>query len=169
MAEVIEGATDFLRELLGAGPIATNTVRTQAKAAHFSWATIRRAKDRLSVVSVRRSKDASGAGEWFWHLPQDAQTARVQGAQTQRLQEAQTQEVHRGQDAQNENRARCVQDAHAAPQRRRVITVRQQPHGPDEISYEEWEELGRELGSNCQEVAEFIRRRDAQVAANAQG
>jgi len=163
MAEAIEEAGDFLRELLGADPIATNTVRTQGKAVDFSWATIRRAKERLGVLSARRSKGASGAGEWYWYLPQEAQTARGQGAQIQRPQEPQIQIAQGTQEAHNENRPRYVQDAHGAPHRRRVITVRRQPQGRDEISYEEWEELGRELGSNCQHVADFIRQRDARL------
>jgi hypothetical protein len=62
--------------------------------------------------------------------------------------------------SQRETPAMCVQDAHAAPHRRRVITVRRQPRGRDEISYEEWEELGRELGSNCPRVKAFLRQRD---------
>jgi hypothetical protein len=51
-----------------------------------------------------------------------------------------------------------------APRRTRVIKVRGrgvQPEGPDELSLEQWEALGSELGSDCPRVKEFLRQRDA--------
>ena len=53
-----------------------------------------------------------------------------------------------------------------APPRRRVVTVRSRgvaPVGPDEISREQYEELG----CDRERVIEFVRRRDAEQGAAA--
>jgi hypothetical protein len=73
-----------------------------------------------------------------------------QGAQSTEAQE----QAHDAQDEQNAQTQRLA----------RVIKVRArgvQPEGPDQISYEEWENLGRELGRDCPRVKEFLRQRDA--------
>ena len=57
-------ATDFLLTVLQDGPRSAAALREDAELAGFSWATIRRAKDVLHVVSVRRD------GRWLWSLPE---------------------------------------------------------------------------------------------------
>jgi hypothetical protein len=39
------------------------------------------------------------------------------------------------------------------------------PEGADQISYQEWEILGREVGAACPRVKEFLRRLDARREA----
>src|SRR5262249_12536909 len=55
-------AEDFLRVVLAAGPVAVQAIETEAKEAGHSWATVRRAKDKLGVVAVRvaQSRDDDG-------------------------------------------------------------------------------------------------------------
>ena len=53
----ITQAIDFLRAVLGGGPLPVNVVRAQAKAAGVSWAAVRRAKQRIGVVAVRESTE----------------------------------------------------------------------------------------------------------------
>jgi putative DNA primase/helicase len=62
-------ATAFLLDTLAEGPVAATEVRNAASAAALSWATVKRAKADLGVVSAK-----SGFGEgacWFWSLPAD--------------------------------------------------------------------------------------------------
>jgi hypothetical protein len=60
-------AEEFLRDALADGPIAVKDIQTEAKAAGHSWATVRRAKDRLGVIVER---DGFGSeGKWLWRLP----------------------------------------------------------------------------------------------------
>jgi putative DNA primase/helicase len=73
----LDEATDWLQELLASGPMAAKDIQTQADAAGLSWATIRRAKDRLGIKPVRQSEGGDGNGKWLWALPAD----RLQGAQ----------------------------------------------------------------------------------------
>src|SRR5262249_12931229 len=67
-------AEDFLRVVLAAGPVAVQAIETEAKEAGHSWATVRRAKDKLGVVAVRvaQSRDDDGRldghGHWQWSL-----------------------------------------------------------------------------------------------------
>lgn len=60
-----DAAEALLRELLAGGPVAAQEVSRRATAAGYSASTMRRAKQRLRVVSERR--EATGA--WFWRLP----------------------------------------------------------------------------------------------------
>jgi KaiC/GvpD/RAD55 family RecA-like ATPase len=80
----IEAAEEFLREALAGGPVPQKELKADAEGAGLSWATVRRAKDRLGVT-VRRETEggfASGVGRWLWSLrcstpPQGAQDLDV--------------------------------------------------------------------------------------------
>jgi hypothetical protein len=68
-----------------------------------------------------------------------------------------------GQDAQTEDAPSQGVQA-PAPRHKRIVTVTRpgvKPEGPDQISYEEWDILGREVGAACPRVKEFLRRLDA--------
>jgi putative DNA primase/helicase len=62
-------AEEFLRDALAAGPVAVNDLKADAKQAALSWASIRRAKDRLGVVAQRESHGRDGGGRWIWTMP----------------------------------------------------------------------------------------------------
>jgi hypothetical protein len=64
----IEAAEEFLREVLVGGPVPQKELKADAEGAGLSWATVRRAKDRLGVIVKRESEGASGAGRWLWSL-----------------------------------------------------------------------------------------------------
>ena len=55
----------WLRDLLGAGPMATTAVKAEAKAAAFNWRTVQRAANDLGMITRK-----SGFGpDWEWELP----------------------------------------------------------------------------------------------------
>ena len=58
-------AESFLQELLEAGPVPAKQVKTEADAAGLSWATVRRAKDRLGIKPHKAGMEAG----WHWSLP----------------------------------------------------------------------------------------------------
>jgi len=68
-------AEEFLRNVLAEGPVSVKDIQAEARAAGHSWATVRRAKDRLRVVSehVPQGRDDDGRldghGYWQWRLP----------------------------------------------------------------------------------------------------
>jgi hypothetical protein len=64
----IEAAVEFLREVLAGGPVPQKELKVDAEGAGLSWATVRRAKDRLGVIVRRESEGAFGAGRWLWSL-----------------------------------------------------------------------------------------------------
>jgi putative DNA primase/helicase len=68
-ATVFNEAKDFLLDFLMDGPKPAKVVQSGARDAGHTWATIRRAKDALDVVSTKNSGD----GAWRWALPQGAQ------------------------------------------------------------------------------------------------
>lgn len=70
----VDAAAAFIREALATGITPSNTVRTEATSAGVSWASVRRAADRLGVLKKR-----GDGGVWYWKLPEVAQGA--QGAQ----------------------------------------------------------------------------------------
>lgn len=80
-----EEAEEFLAELLAAGPVPQKRVKEDAEGAGLSWATVRRAKDRLGVKAVRDTVSGefgTGKGQWLWTLKvlnesQDAHIKRV--------------------------------------------------------------------------------------------
>ena len=57
-------AADWLGELLADGPIKSATVEAEAKKAGVSWASVRRAKDKMKV----RVRKGLGDGVWSWEL-----------------------------------------------------------------------------------------------------
>jgi hypothetical protein len=62
-------AQDLLRGILASGSVPTKDIQAEAKAAGLSWATIRRAKDRIGVRAAKTGPD----GCWVWSLAKDAQ------------------------------------------------------------------------------------------------
>lgn len=62
-----EEAADFLRDVLGAGPVRAKAVQKEAREAGISEKTLRRAKKTLGV----EAKKQDFAGGWLWHLPED--------------------------------------------------------------------------------------------------
>lgn len=62
-----EAAKDWLRELLAQshGAMESDTIKTEAVEAGFSWATLRRAKDELGIKARKRGV----SGGWAWELP----------------------------------------------------------------------------------------------------
>lgn len=64
----LEEAKQFLAGLLTKGPVPATVVRSDAEAAGYAWATLRRAKKALSVEAVKEGmKDG-----WLWKLPSKA-------------------------------------------------------------------------------------------------
>jgi hypothetical protein len=55
---------EWLRELLGNGPLSATDVRREADDAGFSWRTVHRAKDDLAIRPVR----SGPTGPWVWRL-----------------------------------------------------------------------------------------------------
>jgi putative DNA primase/helicase len=68
-------AEDFLRDALADGAIAVKDLQADAKQAGLSWATIRRAKDRVGVVAKRESHGRDGGRRWTWAMPIPARCA----------------------------------------------------------------------------------------------
>lgn len=63
----VEAAATFMHALLCDGPLAVKEIRSQAEAAGFSWAAIRRAQKILGITSKRQGYGETG---WFeWSLP----------------------------------------------------------------------------------------------------
>lgn len=63
----LDDVVQFLRDLLADGPMRFHAVKTNADGAGHSLATIRRAKKRLGVTSVKES--GSKNSNWKWCLP----------------------------------------------------------------------------------------------------
>jgi hypothetical protein len=65
-------AEELLRDILAGGPVAMKDIQAEAREAGLSWATVRRAKDRLGVIAER---DGFGSeGKWLWRLPDPPST-----------------------------------------------------------------------------------------------
>jgi putative DNA primase/helicase len=65
-------AVDFLQEALKDGDQWVKDVKDAAKEAGLSWATVRRAKGKAGVRSVKVGKPGDEAQGWKWHLPEGA-------------------------------------------------------------------------------------------------
>jgi putative DNA primase/helicase len=65
-------AEEFLRETLSGGTKPATDIKAETNEAGLSWATIRRAKDRLGVTAERESQGRDGRGRWLWTLPSAA-------------------------------------------------------------------------------------------------
>lgn len=61
-------ARDWLADLLSKGPMRASDVQREAKQAGISYKALRRAKDKLGVVTQKQAF----SGGWEWCLPQDA-------------------------------------------------------------------------------------------------
>ena len=61
-------ALEWLRELLGRGPVPAKQVRSEADAAGHSWATVKRAK-RAGRIEHFREGGTADKGRWSWRLP----------------------------------------------------------------------------------------------------
>jgi hypothetical protein len=75
-------AEEFLRDLLAGGPVAAVEVKREANAAGFSWATVRRARVKLGVQSIRVAESGDGLGgrgHWVWSLPAGPVALRCSG------------------------------------------------------------------------------------------
>ena len=57
-------AKEWLRDFLADGPIAVKKIQAEAKAAGWSWMTLRRAKEALPVVASKNGFQ----GKWEWRL-----------------------------------------------------------------------------------------------------
>lgn len=68
----LDSAMDFLREVLGDGPLWAKVVKDEAAAAGHSWATVKRASNRLRVKSRKYGKPGDSEQGWKWHLPEGA-------------------------------------------------------------------------------------------------
>lgn len=62
-----DGATEWLKSQLSAGPVPVEELKDRADGAAIAWRTVRRAKDDLRVVA-EKSK-GSLRGGWYWQLP----------------------------------------------------------------------------------------------------
>ena len=70
-------AAEWLRSLLVGGGVPTDTVKEEAKAAGYAWATLRRARDEIGAKS---RKTAMGGG-WVWELPPKVLTENPEDAE----------------------------------------------------------------------------------------
>ena len=66
----LEDAQGFLRGLLEDGPVPSKQVRSDADAAGYSWATLRRAQKTLGIEATKEGGQfGGGKQQWLWRLP----------------------------------------------------------------------------------------------------
>ena len=68
----LQGARDFLLEVLRDGPMESDALKREAKNAGVAERTLERAKNRLGVKSQKRAFE----GKWEWALPKDAKPTK---------------------------------------------------------------------------------------------
>ncbi|WP_217903947.1 AAA family ATPase [Bordetella genomosp. 4] len=69
-ATALKDATQFLRDILAAGPMTVKAIKAESSDAGHSWATIRRASAVLKAESYREGeKGRRGGGMWLWRIP----------------------------------------------------------------------------------------------------
>jgi putative DNA primase/helicase len=66
-----EEASDFLADILGAGPVLFAEIQDAAKAEGLAWTTVKRAKKKLHVKSHKLDK----TNGWVWELPKRTKIA----------------------------------------------------------------------------------------------
>lgn len=64
-SSAVDSAEDFLRQVLGSDKVPSKSVQAEAREAGHSWATVRRAADRLAVIKVKGGMNSG----WYWSLP----------------------------------------------------------------------------------------------------
>lgn len=65
-----DAAEELLRDVLATGPMKQSDIEAAAKAEGISWATVRRAKDDLGIVTEQvRELGRLGAGPSYWSFP----------------------------------------------------------------------------------------------------
>jgi putative DNA primase/helicase len=62
-------AKQFLKDLLSDGPKSAKDVRRDADGAGYSWATIRRAQQKLGIKAQKEGGNFGGYQRWVWALP----------------------------------------------------------------------------------------------------
>lgn len=75
----VADAERFLLEVLGNGQELVKNIKAQAREASISWASIRRAQDKLGI----KSRKSGMEGGWYWSLPKMLKDA--EGAQQERV------------------------------------------------------------------------------------
>ncbi|MGF6726716.1 putative DNA primase/helicase [Paraburkholderia sp. GAS41] len=63
-SSALDGATDFLKQVLGGDVVPVKSIEVEAKDAGISWRTARRAADKLGVKKKRGE-----GGKWYWTMP----------------------------------------------------------------------------------------------------
>lgn len=66
-------AADLMLALLASGPMAAEDLEREAKGAGISWATVKRAKEQLHIVSRRHGS------RWYWGLPASSWWGDING------------------------------------------------------------------------------------------
>jgi putative DNA primase/helicase len=64
-SSALDSAKDFLYKLLLNGELSQQTIQDEAETAGHSWATVRRAKSLLNIISSKSVLDK----RWYWKLP----------------------------------------------------------------------------------------------------
>jgi putative DNA primase/helicase len=75
-------ASDFLRERLALGMCPSKTIKAEAEEAGIAWRTVRRAADKLGVVTRKGGMNAG----WYWSLP-STEGAHKSSEEVERAQE----------------------------------------------------------------------------------
>jgi hypothetical protein len=74
----LDEAVELLSDLLRDGPMGPKEIKKVAEEAGVAWSTIRRAKHRLDVVSLREGGIGED-GRWVWRLPKQTKIHTSKG------------------------------------------------------------------------------------------